>query len=200
MSRITRPVLLFPIAIILLVSGLALGFWFTYGYIPFVPYYTSISERPYESLQDLAAAADVVVLGTVNGVAGKQVDYGTQDAEKIAEGGGSPTVFYDVTVTENLRASTANSIVVAGTDFGLTNIASGHESPLRKGNELILFLKEYTSSDKPGISLYDLFYVPVGLDNGVFDLRDVDRVVPRLPEVFDDEEFTLAEVREQVGE
>ncbi len=198
MTWVLRRVAWLPVTGALLAAGLILGFWYTRGYLPFVPQYTSISERPYESLADLAEASDVVVRGTVNGVAGRQVDYGTQDAAKIAEGGGSPAVFYDVTVTEHLMGSTAKSIVVIGTDFGLINVASDHESPLRRGDELILFLKEFTTSDKPGITLYDLFYVPVGMDNGVFDLKNGDRVVPRLPGVFAEDEFTLSEAREQV--
>ena len=166
--------------------------------LPFVPQVTSISERPYESIEDLTVTADVVVMGSVVGIAGRQIDYGTQDADLIAKGGGSPVVFYELSVSEILKGAAENTIFIAGTDLNAVRVAGNYETPLRRGEQVVLFLREHSSSNKPGITLYNKFYVPVGMNNGVFDLKNGNRVVPRSPDLFSSAEFLLNDTRQQI--
>ena len=181
------------IALCLILTGL-----YYRSSLPFIPQVASISERPYGSIEDLANTADVVVMGSVVGIAGRQIDYGTQDADLIAKGGGSPVVFYELLVLEVLKGAAENTIFVAGTDFGAIRVAGDHETPLRRGEQVVLFLREHSTSDKPGITLYDKFYVPVGMDNGVFDLKNGNRVVPRSPDLFSSAGFLLNDTRQLV--
>ncbi len=198
MSLATHRSIILPVAGAIAAACLVLAGWFMRASLPFVQHVSSISVRPYEGIADLTSASDLVVRGTVNGIAGRQIDYGTQDPEKIAKGGGSPVIFYEVSVSETLHGESDSTIVVAGTDFGLIRIAGDKETPLLRGQEVLLFLTKHTNTEKPGITLYDVFYVPVGMDNGVFDVGQDGTVAPRLPEFFPNDKYTLSKVRIQV--
>jgi len=130
MLRMTHYRYLIPV-VMGVVAGVCLVMAYTYyrTYLPFVPQVTSLGERPYTSVVELAAVADVVVRGSVAGIAGRQVDYGTQDAAQMARGGGAPVVFYAIVVAENLWGVTKPSIFVAGTDFRAVRVAGDHETP-----------------------------------------------------------------------
>ncbi len=198
MSPATHRSAILPVAGAIVAACLALAVWFTRAGLPFVQHFTSISARPYESMADLASASDLVVRGTVDRIAGRQIDYGTQDPAEIAKGGGSPVVFYAVAVSETLQGESDGTIMVAGTDFGFFRVATDNETPLQRGQEVLLFLTRHTNTEKVGITLYDEFYVPVGRDNGVFDVKDDGQIVPRRPELFPGDEYTLREARTQV--
>lgn len=169
------------------------------AHLPFLPQTTSISERPYGSIADLTETADVVVIGSVVGVAGRQIDWGTEDTNLMAKReDGSPVVFHALLVSEVLRGEAEDTIFIAGTDFRVMRVAGGREIPLRRRDTVLLFLHRKTSADTPGITLYNEYFVPVGMDNGVFDLQGSDQVVPRAPELFTRREFPLADVRQQI--
>ena len=146
----------------------------------------------YSSIEELSAASDLVILGTVEGVAAREVDYGTADPDE-RQGQGIPTVFYEVAVTETLRGKAEATVIVSAPD--VDQVSMGEEATaLRSGQQVLLFLREQTTEDAPGITAYDHFYVTVSLDNGVFDRLDGDLVVPRIPELFEVAEYSLDEV------
>ncbi len=146
----------------------------------------------YSSIEELSAASDLVILGTVEGVAAREVDYGTADPDE-REGQGFPPVFYEVGVTETLRGKAEATVIVSAPD--VDQVSMGEEATaVRSGQQVLLFLREQTTEDAPGITAYDHFYVTVSLDNGVFDCLDGDLVVPRIPELFEVAEYSLDEV------
>ncbi len=80
------------------------------------PLYGSFSAPSYESVEALMTDADVVVEGVVEGVAGRELDYGTANPEERFEGSGVPLVFYKVTVTATLKGDPDSSIIVGKID------------------------------------------------------------------------------------
>ena len=122
-------------------------------------------------------------VGTVKGVAAREVDCGTANPTEQVEEAGIPTVFYEVTVGETLKGTTDESLIVAAPDSAKLSFSS-EMTPLRAGERVLLFLREQTRADAPGIDTYDFFYAPVSLDNGVFDVLPGDVVRPRMPEAF----------------
>ena len=150
----------------------------------------------YSSIEELSAASDLVILGTVEGVTDREVDYGTAYPDQ-RQGQGIPTVFYDVAVTETLRGKAEATVIVSAPD--VDQVSMGEEATaVRSGQQVLLFLREQTTEDAPGITAYDHFYVTVSLDNGVFDRSGGDLVVPRMPELFNDATFDLAGVRRAI--
>ena len=137
----------------------------------------------YSSLEELAAASDVQVVGTVKGVVAREVDYGTANPTEQVEEAGIPTVFYEIVVRETVKGTTDESLIVAAPDAAKLSFSS-EMTPLRPGERVLLFLREQTREDAPGIDTYDFFYAPVSLDNGVFDVLPGDIVRPRMPEAF----------------
>ncbi len=168
--------------------------WAAIASLPVVAVWFAISDRnpvqyssasflnSYESIEALAVASDLAVPGTVNGIVAREIDRGTRDPVEIAEGGGVPAVFYEVAVTETLQGDSADTIIVAGTDPGKTRM-SLQETPLRRGQQVLLFLEELTSETAPGITVFNHFYIALNMDNGVFDLKDANTVAPRKPKV-----------------
>ena len=146
----------------------------------------------YSSIEELSAASDLVILGTVEGVVAREVDYGTASTEE-RHGQGIPTVFYEVAITETLLGEAGGTIILGGSD--VDQVSMGEEATaLRSGHQVLLFLLEQTTEDAPGIMAYEHFYVTVSLDNGVFDRMDGDLVAPRMPELFEEAEYSLTEV------
>ena len=156
----------------------------------------AVDKPIYSSIEELSAASDLVVLGVVEGVVGREIDYGTAEPDE-RHGQGVPIVFYEVKVTETLRGEAGGTIILGGPD--VDQVSMGEEATaLRSGQQVLLFLKEETTEDAPGITTYDRFYVTVSLDNGVFDRVDDDSVQPRMPEVFEVARYSLEEVRGRV--
>jgi hypothetical protein len=137
----------------------------------------------YSSVEELAVASDAEVVGTVKGIVAREVDYGTDNQDERAEGSGIPNVFYQVDVSEVLGGTAETSIVVASPDLTTLSVSS-ETTPLVAGQRVLLFVQEQTSNGAPGISSFDFFYVPVSLDNGVFDILPGGDIRPRLAEAF----------------
>lgn len=129
----------------------------------------SSGDRPvYGSIEALSADSDAVVVGTVGGVLAREVDEGTADAE--SSDNGMPMVFYEITVEALLKGQVGDSMALASLDEDTA--AEDGSSRVAPGDRLLLFVDELTPAEAPGIQSLELFYVPVGADNGVFDVTD----------------------------
>jgi len=133
----------------------------------------SFSAPVYSSLEELTASADVVIEGVVQGVGGREMDYGTADPAERAEaertGGLVPFVYYEIRVTEELKGDTPDIIVVGNVDGD--RLISHDVTPLRTGERVILFLVlQVSAQDSPGLALFDSYYTTLSLDAGVFDV------------------------------
>ncbi len=149
----------------------------------------------YESIEDLSAASDLVVRGTIGRVVGREIDYGTSDpAEK--QGGGIPIVFHEVTVTETLRGASPSVIVVGVPDKSRITVA-GHFPGLERNQQVLLFLNAETPHKAPGISILDHWYYPISLDNGIFDLVGNRTWKPRQSSLFAQNSYSFDEAREK---
>ncbi len=147
-------------------------------------------------MEELAAASDLVVVGTVQGVVAREVDYGTSGAGQQS-GAGIPTVFYGVAVTETLRGETRSIVIVGAPDADDSAIEGA--TALMSGQQLLLFLKQHTREVAPGIKSYEVFFAPVSLSNGVFDVLEDGLVAhPRMPDAFEEASYRLTEVRAKV--
>ena len=146
------------------------------------PMMTSGFDMPiYSSLETLESASDVIVMGKVSGITGREIDYGSADLVPKDGNRGVPVIFYSVEVSDTLKGNSAKSIIVCMPDTGSTTSES--VTGLKTDEKLLLFLVEQNPENAPGIKSYDQFYVTVSLDNGVFDVID-DQVFPRMPEAF----------------
>ena len=154
--------------------------------------YASFSGPTYNSLKELAAASDLVVVGTVTGVAARGEDYGTTDRDVLAdyERAGvppRPLVFYEIAVSETLKGQHTTPIFVRGLDA--ERLIAAEISVLRAGERVLLFLRgrerppglRFTESSLP---TDQTTYITLGLDNGVFDISDTGTVRPRMPQRF----------------
>ena len=64
---------------------------------------------------------------------------------------------------------------------------------------LLLFLKQHTREVAPGIKSYEVFFAPVGLNNGVFDVLEDGLVAhPRMPDAFEEASYRLTEIRAKI--
>lgn len=145
--------------------------------------YTAASGVVYQSLEELATIADLVVVGTVTGVAARADDYQTTDPDLLAE----PIVFYEIAVGETLKGQAGESVYVGRIDperaivFDIT--------PLRPRQKVLLFLR---GRERPpglrftgtGLPVGQTPYIVLGMDNGVFDVSNTGSVTPRMPARF----------------
>lgn len=146
----------------------------------------------YQSLEELATIADLVVVGTVTGVAARSDDYRTTDPDLSTEyqraGVRSrPIVFYEIAVGETLKGQAGESVYVGRIDperaivFDIT--------PLRPRQKVLLFLR---GRERPpglrftgaGLPVGQTPYIVLGMDNGVFDVSNTGSVTPRMPARF----------------
>ena len=103
--------------------------------------YSLVDFETYSSIGDLSGVADLVIVGTVDGVAGRDLDYGTDDAEEKQYHTGIPVVYYEVSVDETLKGSAdASSIIVVRTDGD--RVYNDDSTPLNPGHSVVLFLKK----------------------------------------------------------
>ena len=150
----------------------------------------------YSSVEDLSAVADAVVVGTVQGVMAREVDYGIANTDEL-NAGGIPTVFYSVAVTETLRGDTRSIIIVGAPDPDDTSIEGA--TALLSGQQVLLFLRMRTRENAPGIKSYETFFAPVSLINGVFDVLDGGlEAEPRMANAFEETRYRLTEIRARV--
>ena len=129
----------------------------------------SFSMDVYSSLEGLTGAADVVVLGTVMSVAGSGLSRG-----KEGDGSPIPYTLYELEVHETFKGDASGTIYVPRTDPSyLEDSVSFHDAPLTKlvpGETVILYLDSMSADIEPTITIADTIYVPLGFDNGVFDI------------------------------
>lgn len=183
-----RKKVVYPIISAVFASLLVVTVWFAMPSVePPATTFASIDFPVYSSVEELTAASDAVVIGTVKGIVGHEVDYGTSDPGKKYgqfkdEILGVKMVYYRITVTQTLLGKTPNTIIVAHMDMDQT--ICDEVTPLRVGEEVLLFLQGKTPEKAPGLKLYKNFYVTVSLDNGVFDVLDDNTVQPRYAEAF----------------
>ena len=149
----------------------------------------------YSTVEELSGASDAVVVGTVQGVMAREVDYGIATGDDGA--GGVPTVFYGVAVTETLRGDTRSIIIVGAPDPDDSSIDGA--TALRSGQQVLLFLRMKTRENAPGIKSNETFFAPVSLSNGVFDVVDSGLVAePRMHDAFEEASYRLTEIRARV--
>ncbi|MDE0162941.1 MAG: hypothetical protein OXL98_14535 [Acidimicrobiaceae bacterium] len=138
------------------------------------------SYRGYESVDELAGEADLVVLGRVGEVLGRDNDHGLS----ASDGGeaGVPMIFVSVEIGQVLLGDDpgVSEIAVASLDVTILNVEG--VSQLRDGQDVVLFLLNRDQETAPGIDLVDDFYVTLSGDNGIFDV-DGDKLSSRSPVV-----------------
>ena len=167
---------------------------------------SEVAFKGYNSIEGLAGYADVVVVGTVGEVLGREIDAGgNADSD-----GGIPTIFYRVQVNERLQGEPGDTIVLARTDSEIQY--SNYEKPVEIGQQYVFFLLDRTG-DAPGFKKFkdvENLYVTAGLDNGVFELSEDDIASPRWPSKFRVDEksadeavfksfFTVDEIRASIA-
>ena len=154
--------------------------------------YMAAAGPVYESLEDLATKADLVIVGTVSRVAARGDDYGTTDPAVIADYERAeipprPVVYYELAVSETLQGEHSDSIIVGSLDTERVVIEG--VTPLLSGEKVLLFLG--AREKPPGLQFTDgsfpatqTHYVVLGMDNGAFDVSGTGVVTPRMPARF----------------
>lgn len=176
-----RKGVIFPVVAAALVSLLVVMGWFAMRADgPRMTQGASFIGPVYSSVEELSAASDAVVVGTVKGVVAREVDYGTASLIERQFIQGFPWVFYEVDVTETLQGETGDTVIVAVLDVERMSFGES-VTALRTGEQVLLFLR---TEDSPGITVYDNYYITIGFDNGVFDRLAGGLVRPRMPEAF----------------
>ena len=139
---------------------------------------SSVDGPVYDTVTALTERADLVVTGSPAEVVAREVDGGGND--ESVDGSGTSTVFWSVRVDSVLAGDAVGEVVVAWPEQGGDVAESA--TPVEAGQSLVLFLEQVSAGDAPGITSVDGFYLPVGGDQGVFDVRGADAVA-RSPEV-----------------
>lgn len=181
-----------------------LGWWFIVREPALGPIHISGSQPGYKSIESLSRAADVVVIGTVKSIAGREPYYTGSGSGDI----GIPSVFYEVEVNETLQGNPGDTIIVAQIDNAAADvIVSDAGSALNVGERLALFLS-HRAVDEYGLKEFgdiDNLYVIVSDDNGTFDVSADEVATPRMPYLFrtpggtDTPTFTLDQIRAGVA-
>lgn len=208
MLTVTRKRILFPLICAVLALLLAFCTWLVINNQTSSQRLMGSVDMPiYSSIQGLSSAPglDIVVIGKVQGIAGHEVDFGGENPTN-SDAIGIPNVFYNVEVTDVLRGVVDKTIVVAMPDNEKIIFASS-VTGWKAGEQLLLFLSEQNPKNAPGIKMFDHFYAPMSLDNGVFDVLPGDLAKPRMPKAFlqtttgnpnESITFKLSEIREMV--
>lgn len=120
----------------------------------------------FESVEQLAAGADVAITGQVVASLGSLVDDGGE-----VDGGEILLCMFDVSVHDVLVGDVAGErITVAMIDVeagaGMQNVQ------LAEGDELVLYLRRETSATAPGVDVEGDFYTPLNVGNGVLRIVD----------------------------
>lgn len=205
-----RKRVIYPIISAVLASLLIVTVWFEMPSAePSATTIASIDFPVYSSVEELTAVSDTVVIGTVKGIVGHEINYGANPDEEYGIFKDQihflTEVYYEIDVTKTLKGETAETIIVASLDMDQT--ICDEVTPLRAGEEVLLFLKERTKGEAPGLKLYEHCHWIVSLDNGVFDILDGNVVQPRYAEAFvepkedgtfESPTFSLTEVCEKI--
>ncbi|MYB43562.1 MAG: hypothetical protein F4X74_01260 [Acidimicrobiia bacterium] len=171
-----------------------------------LPVYGSLDGPVYESVEELAEKADLIVVGMVTGWSrGKRcatVDFIESIHYKIVGINAEPIAFNTVEVSEILKGEAGATVTLGGYDA--QRFVTDNLTPLRPRDEVLLFLSGPVAADKsryrlsPRTPVPDMYYNTLSNDNGVFDVYAGGRlVIPRLHERFDFDRLpeNLAEMR-----
>lgn len=126
-----------------------------------------------DSIEELVQQADVIVVGEVTGVTGREIDRGGDpevDPESGEEIPGVPVMFVGVRVDESLRGDVDvdQQLDILRLDTG--EVLSADESDLGDGDRFVFFLEHVSAPETPGILTVDGFYNTVGGEDGVFEI------------------------------
>lgn len=133
---------------------------------------SAVTDEPtYDSLEDLARAADAVVVGNVTGTVDHFVDRGDDPA--VDEAGetipGIPMVAFEIDGIESIAGDVPTRMRIVMADSEKVNISN--RSPLREGERVLLFLRRRTNDEAPGVkAVADVVWVPLSGDRAVFDV------------------------------
>ncbi|MBO9522044.1 MAG: hypothetical protein J7518_10955 [Nocardioidaceae bacterium] len=122
----------------------------------------------YGSVEDLAREADFVGVVRIGEVSTRELD----DGGSGDPADGVPMAFWNAEVTETWRGEPLadQKIVVAWPDLEKEQVDG--RSDLAAGQVVVLFARRLTPAEAPGIKTQEVFYAPVGGDNGVLDVKD----------------------------
>ena len=163
------------------------------------------SSPGYFSVEELADASDVIVVGAFGDVISREIDYGIEDDGSSEDGWGIPLVFHRVEVKEKLKGEPDATIIVARLDG--TRIVTDAVKPIEKGKRYLLFLSDATEDAHRFKRYADVdkdIYITLSDDNGVFEVSSDDIAIPREPYLFrkpgneDTPEFTMDEIRASI--
>ncbi len=129
----------------------------------------------HDTVARLSATSDAVVVGRIGDVVSREIDGGGDD--ETQPGAGLPMAFYRVDVTRSLAGGAPRSVVVAWPDPDQVRMEGA--TPVRKSQQLLLFLEHVGPGEAPGVTSVGEFYVPVSGDNGVFDVSSRGAVAAR---------------------
>jgi hypothetical protein len=132
----------------------------------------------YDTVSDLTAHSEIVVLGTVGKKIGSELDNGG-DPELTDEGRpmGTPLSFYAFDVEKVLQGSPETTLTVAWLDKAKLK-DEDTISDLESGQRVVLWLVQRTPDQAPGVTTAKNFWVPVSGDNGTMDVEG-DQVTAR---------------------
>ncbi|MFA5054685.1 MAG: hypothetical protein WC562_00720 [Dehalococcoidia bacterium] len=178
--------IIYPVIAAMFASLLVMTVWFAIpSDEPRAITFTNVDFYVHSSVEELTAFSDTVVIGSVKGVVGHEINNGANTDEEYGASEnqiqGLAMVYYEIDVTKTLKGKTEETIIVAGLDTGQS--ICDQVTPLLAGEEVLLFLKERTEGEAPGLKQYEHCYWIVSLDNGVFDVLD-DTVQPRYAQAF----------------
>ena len=126
---------------------------------------SALMMKYYSSVDEMSDDADVVVVGTVNGVAETGMDRG-RDGSFITP---IPYTLYSVKVLEVLKGDVGSTIYVFR-----NNPEDFHGAPLTrlmKNETVVMYLYEHDSENTPTITTAtDFIYVPLAFDNAILDI------------------------------
>jgi hypothetical protein len=131
----------------------------------------------YDSVRAVSMGSDLVVLADVGSTIRSVRDNGGNPANTE----GVPMVLLELRPVRVLRGSTPATkvLTLAMIDQGPVS-AKDWETPLRKGEQVVIFLHRYESAQVPGLGVTEPVYVPVSGDNGIFTVSGT-RVISRSP-------------------
>lgn len=128
----------------------------------------SADYQVYESVASLVHETDETLEVKIVGVASKEYDNGGDDTDEE----GFPMAFWTAEVYDVVEGDSdiavGDSIVVGWPDLELIQLEG--RSALKPGQDVVIFAVRRTSIDAPGIDTQEVFYVPLGGDNGVMDV------------------------------
>lgn len=139
--------------------------------------------RDYPSVEALEGASDVVVAGQLGESIGEFEDRGGDP--EVDEFGdpipGIPMEVFSFTVSRSSILEIAPGDVIPVLWIDLDAVNAEGVTPLRAGDDVVLFLKHLTPASAPDLAKFgDEAWVPVSGDNGVMDLNSAgDAAHPR---------------------